>query len=170
MTPAFENWFIVFVIVMAASAATQTGILLAMFLGFRQMRRKAEILLDRDLPPLINETRALLADGRRTVATLNTTAEEISSFAKIQTARLDGLFADATERARLQLLRADEIIAATMNRIEETTEKVNQAVNQPLRQVQAVIAGIRTAIDFLAGKRAPRRPGERSTEDEEMFI
>ena len=170
MSPSFENWFIVFVIVMTLAVTIQMGIMLALFLSVKRLAMKLENLIDRDIQPLLSEAKSLLADGRRTVVNLNATAEEVSSFARTQTGRLDLLFSEAAERARLQLVRADEIFTDALSRVEMTTEQVHKTVTAPLREIQAVLAGVRTAFEFLGGRRRPRGPVERSTQDEEMFI
>ncbi len=179
MSASFENWFIVFVVVMTLALLGQTLILALMFLAIRKtMERMAEMqtridsILERDVLPLLGETRSLVADGRKTVATLQGTSEEIAQFAHTQTGRLDGLFSEAVERARLQLLRADDIFTQALARMEITAEEVHKTVSQPLREIQAVLAGVRTAFEFLGGRRrsAPKGPVDRSTQDEEMFI
>jgi hypothetical protein len=170
LSPSFENWFIVFVIVMTLAVTIQMGIMLALFLSVKRLAMKLENLIDRDIQPLLSEAKSLLADGRRTVVNLNATAEEVSSFARTQTGRLDLLFSEAAERARLQLVRADEIFTDALSRVEMTTEQVHKTVTAPLREIQAVLAGVRTAFEFLGGRRRPRGPVERSTQDEEMFI
>ena len=170
MTSSFENWFMVFVVVMTLAVTIQMGILAAMFLGMRRLQMKIETLLDRDVQPLLGEARSLIADGRKTVANLNATTEEVSNFARTQTGRLDGLFAEAVERARLQLVRADDIFTDALSRVEMTTEQVHRTITGPIREIQAVLAGVRTAFEFLGGRRRPRGPVQRSTADEEMFI
>jgi len=177
VTASFENWFIVFVVVMTVAVLTQTALLALMFLAIREtkdkmtgMQHKLDGMIERDVLPLLVETRSLVADGRKTIATLQGTTEEIAQFTHNQTGRLDGLFSEAVERARLQLLRADDIFAQALNRVEVTAEDVHKTISQPLREIQAVLAGVRTAFEFLGGRRRPRGPVDRSTQDEEMFI
>ncbi len=177
MSASFENWFIVFVVVMTLAVVAQTGILALMFLAIREtkdrmaaMQSKLDGILERDVLPLVTETRSLVADGRKTIATLQSTTEEISQFAHTQTGRLDGLFTEAVERARLQLVRADDIFSQALSRVEVTAEDVHRTISAPLREIQAVLAGVRTAFEFLGGRRRPRGPVDRSAQDEEMFI
>jgi hypothetical protein len=170
MSATFEGWFMVFVVVMTLAVVIQMGLLAAFFLGHRRFQLKIETLLDKDIQPLLGELHSLIVDGRKTVAHLNTTSEEISAFTHTQTGRLDGLFGEAVERARLQLVRADEIFADALNRVEMTSEQVHQTVTGPIREIQAVLAGVRTAFEFLSGRKRQRGPAQRSTHDEEMFI
>ena len=177
MSASFQNWFIVFVIVMTLAVVTQTAILALMFLAIREtkdklaaMQTKLDGILERDVLPLVAETRSLVADSRKTIATLQHTSEEIAQFTHNQTGRLDGLFSEAVERARLQLVRADDIFSQALGRVEVTAEEVHRTLSAPLREIQAVLAGVRTAFEFLGGRRRPRGPVDRSAQDEEMFI
>ena len=77
----------------------------------------------------------------------------------------------AADRARLQLIRADQLISDSMSKIEKTADDVHKSVAQPVQEIQAVITGVRAALDFLFSKgRNPRGPVDRSTQDEELFI
>jgi hypothetical protein len=177
LSASFENWFILFVVVITFAVVAQTAILALMFLAIRESKNKMaalegklEGILERDVLPLLVETRSLINDSRKTVATLQSTSEEISQFTHNQTGRLDGLFSEAVERARLQLVRADDIFTQALGRVEVTAEEVHRTFSAPLREIQAVLAGVRTAFEFLGGRRRPRGPVDRSTQDEEMFI
>ena len=157
--------------VTALAVITQAVILVALFLGVRRMQAKIELLLDRDVQPLLAQTRELVAEGRKTIDKVNATVDEVSGFAKTQAGRLDLLMADAVDRARLQLIRADQLISDAMTRIEKTTEQVQRSIAGPIREIQAVLAGVRAALDFLVGsRRRATGPVNRPTQDEELFI
>jgi hypothetical protein len=93
---------------------------------------------------------------------------EISQIARDQVVRLDGLVKDTTERAHMQVVRLDHLVGDTMNRVEETTEAIQQGVLGPVREVAAVMAGVRTGLEFLFHRN--RKTVERATHDEELFI
>lgn len=170
MSPAFENWFIVFVVVMTVSVVTQLGILISMFLSTRRVQQRVEKFLDNDVQPMIGETRALLAEGRKVIINLQVMSDEATVFARTQAGRIDELLSEAAGRARMQVVRVDDIVTDTLGRVERTTEQVHKTILAPLREIQAVLAGVRTAFEFLGGKRRPRGPVDRTTADEEMFI
>ena len=69
--------------------------------------------------------------------------------------------------AAVAALKGGRVHAA---RVEVTAEQVHKTISAPLREIQAVLAGVRTAFEFLGGRRRPRGPVDRSTQDEEMFI
>lgn len=159
---------VIFVAVTALAVVTQLGILMALFLGVRRTQGKIEGILDRHVEPLLVTVRDMVSNSRKAVDRLNEAADEVATFARNQTGRLDQLMAETTDRARLQLIRADLMVADALNRIEKTTESVQRGIAGPVREIQALLVGVRTALDFLFGRR--RHLVERTTGDEELFI
>jgi hypothetical protein len=64
--------------------------------------------------------------------------------------------------------RIEMVMDDTVNRFQETTTLLQNSIVRPLKQINAVSAGIRAAVSYLAGSR--RSTVERATHDEEMFI
>jgi hypothetical protein len=86
-----------------------------------------------------------------------------------QLGRLDATVNDVLDRTRLQVIRADELLNRTMDRVEETTEMVHKTVVSPVRQLSGLMQGLTVGLEFLfAGKRR-RREGVTVPQDE-MFI
>jgi hypothetical protein len=73
------------------------------------------------------------------------------------------------DRTRLQVIRADELVTRTMNRVEEATDLVHHSVVSPVRQVAGIIQGITAGTGWLFGRMRPRQRGVGGPEDE-MFI
>jgi hypothetical protein len=77
------------------------------------------------------------------------------------------------DRARLQVIRADELLTRTMDRVEQTSEMVHKTVISPVRQLAGVMQGITVGLEFLFGGRV-RRDGNRNERQavpqDEMFI
>jgi hypothetical protein len=124
--------------------------------------------VSRNVEPVLQASRELLVEGREKIASVTANLNEISQIAKDQMVRLDGLVKDTTERAHMQVVRLDHLVGDTMNRVEETTEAIQQGVLGPVREVAAVVAGVRTTLDFLFHR--SRKTVERATHDEELFI
>jgi len=80
----------------------------------------------------------------------------------------DAFLTEATDTARLQIARFQDVIDTASHRIEETIVSLQAAILAPVSEIQAVIRGIRTGLDVLFGWR--RSASRRSHEDEEMFI
>ena len=170
MDSGLQTWLVTFVVITAVAVVTQLGILTALFLGVRRMQAKIEVMLDRDVQPLLANAHDLVAESRKAVDKLNGAADDVVGFTHNQAGRFDQLLAEAVDRARLQLIRADDLISDALDRVEKTTEQVQKSVTGPIREMESVLSGIRTALDVLLGRRRPMGPVERSSQDEEMFI
>ncbi len=88
-----------------------------------------------------------------------------------QVQRLDATVSDVVDRTRLQVIRADELVSRTLDRVEETTDLVHHTVITPVRQIAAVVQGVTAGAGMLIGRLRGmrRRNGEEGPEDE-MFI
>jgi hypothetical protein len=83
---------------------------------------------------------------------------------------VDATVSDAVDRTRLQVIRADELINRTLDRVEETSDMVHRTVVSPLRQVQGLFQGLTAGLEFFLGrKRRPGRDGVGVPQDE-LFI
>jgi hypothetical protein len=68
------------------------------------------------------------------------------------------------------VIRADELLNRTMDKVEETSDAVHRTVISPLRQVNGLMAAISTGVDvFLGQKRRHPKNGDGVPQDE-MFI
>lgn len=85
-----------------------------------------------------------------------------------QVVKVEDLLNDASGRAKVQLDRAEMVLDDTMSRAHETVALVHNGIMRPLREVQGVAAGIRTALSYLT--RGGRPSVAQATHDEEMFI
>ena len=86
-----------------------------------------------------------------------------------QIERLDATVSDAVDRTRLQVIRADELLNRTLDRVESTTDLVHKTVLSPVRQFSGLVQGITSGLEFLIGTRRGKRNGVPTTQDE-MFI
>jgi len=95
-------------------------------------------------------------------------AAGIVDSARLQMAKIDGLVTDATSRAHNQLERAELVVEDTVGRVHETVGAVHNGLLAPVRQINGLAAGVRTAVGvFLKGG----RPNvSEATQEDEMFI
>ena len=166
-----ESTLLVLASLVAGVLIAQTILLLVFVIAFRQWSKRMNTLVDqisRNVEPVLQAARELLTDSREKISSLTGNLNEISLLAKGQMTRLDGFLQDTTERAQLQVLRLDNLISDTMSRVEQTTETIQQGVLTPVRELTAVVAGVRASLDFLF--RRNRKTVERATQDEELFI
>jgi len=120
--------------------------------------------------PTVETAQSMLVELRPKIEVMSTNFAESSDMLRNQLGRLDATVTDALDRARLQVIRADELLNRTMDRVEETSEVVHKTVISPLRQVNGLMAAISTGVDvFLGQKRRHPRNGAGVPQDE-MFI
>jgi len=173
-----------FIAVTAAAVVLQMFILFGMFIAIRKLAARIEGLADkvedttsvvqvRVLPLLENakdvgeDIKTLVANSRPKVETIVSNLSEISTTAKASVERVQVTMNDAIDRTRLQIIRGDEILTRTMNRVEETSEKVQQSVMSPMRQVSGLAHAISAGFSTYFNQQRRRRNGGPS---EEMFI
>jgi hypothetical protein len=93
---------------------------------------------------------------------------------RAQVQRVDATVTDVVDRARLQVIRADELLSRTLDRVEQTSDMVHNTVISPVRQVSGLMQGITAGIEFLLGNRRRRNGGgsdaRRPVPQDEMFI
>src|SRR5207248_10160807 len=97
----------------AAAVALQAGILVAVYLAVRKSSARMEALateVKTKLLPTAETVHSMLTDLRPKIETLLTNASETSGIVRGQLERLDATVNDVLDRARLQVIRADEFL------------------------------------------------------------
>lgn len=171
MDAAVGNTILLLASLVVAVLIAQTILLLIFVLAFRDWCNRTSTLVDqiaRNVEPVLSATRELLVEGRERLSVFSANLNEISQLTKNQMTRLDGFLQDASERAQLQILRLDQLVGDTMTRLETTSDAIQRSVLGPLREISAIVAGVRASLEFLF--RRNRKPVERATQDEELFI
>ncbi len=87
-----------------------------------------------------------------------------------QLARIDATLTDALDRTRLQVIRADELLNRTMDKVEETSEVVHKTVISPLRQVNGLMSAISTGVEVFLGQKRRHPKNGAGVPQDEMFI
>jgi hypothetical protein len=169
-----QNTLLALLVVIIALLGAQTFALVGFLYAFRSFSKRMETLLTlvegaaRNTEPVLQAARDLLVDSRENVNLISKNIVEISQLAKNQVSRLDGLTAEVSERLRVQIVRVDQLVSNTVSRVEETTETVQRNILAPVREISAILVGVRTALDFLLRRNKTRM--ERATQEEELFI
>jgi hypothetical protein len=101
---------------------------------------------------------------------MSTNFSESSTMVRNQLARVDVTLADALDRTRLQVIRADELLNRTMDKVEETSEIVHKTVISPLRQVNGLMNAISTGVEVFLGQKSRHRKNGTCVPQDEMFI
>jgi outer membrane murein-binding lipoprotein Lpp len=168
-----DTFLKIFVAVTAGAVVLQAGILVGLYLAVRKSTAKMEALateVTTKTLPTVETVQSLLVELRPRIEVISVNAAESSNLVRNQLARIDATLTDALDRTRLQVIRADELLNRTMDRVEETSEVVHKTVISPLRQVSGFMSAISTGVEvFLGQKRSHRKNGAGVPQDE-MFI
>lgn len=168
-----DNLLRIFIAVTTFAVVIQAGILIGLYLAVRKSAAKMEALANEvqtKALPAIDNVNNFLAEARPKIDTLTTNVSESSTLVRNQLARIDATLTDALDRTRLQVIRADELLNRTMDRVEETSDVVHKTVMSPLRQVNGLMAAVSTGLEvFLGHKRRSPKNGMGVPQDE-MFI
>ncbi|MFY9673562.1 MAG: hypothetical protein WCB53_17810 [Terriglobales bacterium] len=168
-----DNLLTVFIAVTAGAVVIQAGILVALYLSVRKSTAKMDALsteLKEKAIPTIESVQSFITEVRPRIDTISSNVAESSTLIKHQLERLDATLTDVLDRTRLQVIRADELLNRTMDKVEETSEMVHKTVVSPLRQVSGVMNALYTGVEvFLGNKRRTGKNGMGVPQDE-MFI
>jgi methyl-accepting chemotaxis protein len=173
-----------FIAVTAVAVVLQMLILLGIYFAVRKLSARMEALADRvedatntlqvRVLPVIDNVKSIQQDVKAFVETARPKVDlvldnlsYISTTARGSVERIDTTVNDAVDRMRLQVIRGDEMLTRTMDRIEETTEQVQRSVLSPVRRVSGIVQAISIGVGSYLDQQKRRRNGGPS---DEMFI
>jgi hypothetical protein len=172
-----ENLTPLFIALTGAAVMLQAGVLVAMYLAMRKSSSRMEALaieVKTKALPTLETAQAILTELRPKLAIIAENLTETTLSVRAQVQRMDATVDDVVDRARLQIIRTDELLSRTLDRVEETSEMVANTVVSPVRQFSGLIQGVTAGIEFLLGNRSRRnggsREGRRPVPQDEMFI
>lgn len=166
-----ETYLPAFVGVTAGAVVLQALILVALYLAVRKTSARIESLADEvrtKALPTIEQANTLMTDLRPKIETVTANLTDTSNTVKAQLTRIDATVGDVLDRTRLQVIRADELLTRTMDRVEETTDMVHRTVVSPVRQVSGLIRGLSAGVEYFFGQR--RRRENVGVPQDELFI
>jgi methyl-accepting chemotaxis protein len=170
------DWFIGLT---ALAILLQAGILFALFLTVRKTAAGMQALaveVKTKTLPTVETAQALLVDLRpkvdqivANVAEISHNAQHSSHLVRAQMDRLDATMNDVLDRTRLHVIRADDIVNRTLDKVDDTTETIHRAVSAPMRQVGGLVQGISAGVEHFFGQRRRSRENMGVPQDE-LFI
>ena len=162
----------IFIVVSTAAIVLQALVLVAMYFAMRKVSAKVESLItevkDKALPTAVT-VHSMLVELRPKVEAVVEDVSGTTAMVRAQLQRIDATLTDAIDRTRLQVIRADEMVNHTMDRLEETRDLVHRAVVSPVRHISGVVRGVSTGFEVFFGAKRRRRNGNGVSQDE-MFI
>ncbi len=171
-----ENLLPLFIAITAAAVVLQACILVALYLMMR--KRSAHMLGIADevktkVLPALDTAQSMLTELRPKLTIIVDDLSATTKEVRAQVERVDATVNDLVDRSRLQIIRADELLTRTLDRVEETSEVVHKTVVSPVRQFSGLIQGVTAGIEFLFSRRGQRNGGRRdrrAVPQDEMFI
>jgi len=107
-------------------------------------------------------------ETRAIAAAVSASSQEIASLARHQADQISATLDYSTSMLQHKVVELDGLLTRTQDRIEDTTLEVQSTVLQPMREVSALLVGLRRTIETLFGR--DRKQINQAYQDEEMFI
>jgi methyl-accepting chemotaxis protein len=166
-----DNWLIAFTGVTAAAVFLQMLILAGMYFAMRKTSARVESLAEEvktKVLPTAELAHSMMTELRPKIATMVDNVSVSTTMVRTQMERVDATLTDIIDRTRLQVIRADEFVNSTMDKLEETREAVQRTVVSPVRHVSGLMHGITAGVEaFFSRKRGRNSVG---VPQDEMFI
>lgn len=179
-----ENLLPIFVALTGIAVLLQAGLLLGMYLTMRKTSARLEELATevktKALPAIestkstLESAQAIMAEFQPKVKVIIENVEETTTSIRAQVERANAVVNDAVDRARLQIIRGDEMLTRTLDKVEHTSDVVTKTVVSPVKQVSGIIQGVTAGVEVLFGHRARKNGRSREPRgpvpQDEMFI
>jgi hypothetical protein len=168
-----DNLLRIFIAVTTFAVVVQAGILVGLYLAVRKSTARMEALATQVTTkalPTMETVQNMLVELRPKIDVISVNAVESSNLVRNQLARIDATLTDALDRTRLQVIRADELLNRTMDKVEETSEVVHKTVISPLRQVNGLMTAISTGVEVFLGQKRRQPKNGTGVPQDEMFI
>jgi hypothetical protein len=147
--------YVTFTAVTAGGVMMQALVLLGMLFALKgALRRLDEVSkkAEENLLPLLATSRSLLEEVSPKLKVAAQNALEVSQTVRTESVRVVSVLDDVMERAAVQVDRVDEMVTGTLDSVAQATAMVQRTVAGPVRQVSAVLNGLRAGFDVLRNK------------------
>jgi enamine deaminase RidA (YjgF/YER057c/UK114 family) len=164
----------IFIGTVAAAIFVQCLAFLGMHRSLREVSRQVDRVsqdLVKSLGSISSQTEQVLISIKEVAEKTQTLQENVMATSSIVHKRvvdLDAFLRDATDVARLQIIRMQEVVDTVSGRIESAAVALHRGVLAPVTEVGAISRGIKVGLNVFLRRRL--RPATPSRQDEEMFI
>ena len=167
MTESYTFWLTLAVVIGALALVVQAACLYFLYLAFKGLQARTMEFLPKAEASLLKAEATLaradkaLAESRVEIAQTTAKAQAVIDLAHGQLTRVDHFVSETTGRARAQVDRVESLIDESLGRARHTVGILNDTVTGPVREVNAVSAGLRAAFGAFFNKcREPESPRE----------
>ena len=162
---------ITFIALTAVAVLLQAGMLAGMYFSLRKTSAKVESLAEEvktKVLPTAELAHSMMSELRPKIATVVDNVSVSTTVLRTQMERIDATLTDIVDRTRLQVIRADEFVNSTMEKLEETREVVQRTVISPVQQLSGLMHGVSAGFEAFFSRRRGR--SSVSAPQDEMFI
>ncbi len=163
---------IVALILVAVAVLMQAVAMLGIWLSTRKVLGKLEDVRSEvklRLDPISQSVLEIVNNSREPLRTISANLAEISQILRDRTANADEVAAELLDKSRLQIARVDRLVTDLVDKVETTADTVQSSVLAPIREMSAVVKGVRSGLEFLFSRRHVTNVSE-ATQDEQLFI
>ena len=160
-----------FVVVTAVAVLLQMLILAGMFVALRKTSAKVESLAEEvktKVLPTAQLAHEMITELRPKITTVMDNVSVSTTMMRNQMERIDATLTDIIDRTRLQVIRADEFVNHTMDKLEETREAVQRTVVSPVRHISGLMHGVTAGLEAFFSRKRERETA--NVPQDEMFI
>jgi F0F1-type ATP synthase membrane subunit b/b' len=163
------RWVIAVAVILGCVAfLVQAGFVIALYRIAKRTQDKVVPLAER-ADPILASAQNILVENRPRITEMSTEALEMIKTTRQEVTRISNLLEETTVRARARIAEIDEKVIDTVEQVEQVGGAVKGAVLKPVREANAIMAGVKAAVVTYA--QGGRRPSvDHATQDEEMFI
>lgn len=155
-----DTLLLIFVACTAAAVVLQACILLALYLAFRSGMKTIQEQIKEirvNVLPVVNETKLLLIDVGPKISSLVGDIVALSDDLRSQGTIIRSSASEIVEKVNRQATRLDSILTRAFDVADHASIVVADAISVPLRQLSALSAFAKAAVNTLIGG-VPRRP------------
>jgi len=173
-----DGYIIILLVIFTGIVAAALLIQCLAFLGIARSIRQISLKVDgmrtditKSSAELTQRAGEFLATVKSAVEGMRGLQESLATTSEVIQKRVievDALLGEASDAARLQIARIQDVVDTASRSVEETFEGLHRSVIAPVREIHAILAGIRVGLDVLLRRRSgTAQPTHR---DGELFI
>lgn len=162
----------IFIAVTSIAVVLQMLILFALYSSVKRTSTRVEALsnkIEAETLPTLVQTREMVTEIRPMVTSIVENLLETSSIARDEAQRLALGMDDLLDRTQMQVMRVDDLVTRTIEKLGDTTAMVQDTIANPVRKVMGVVNGAMAIFSAFSGQRSEKRHGK-EVRREEMFI
>ena len=163
----------IFVVCASVTIIVQSVVLIAFYKAATKSSQQMQQTigrLEQKTDPILATAQVILEDAQPKIREITSNLAEASAIARAQVSQVADTTGEIMERARLQAARLDELVHSTLEKVENTTDFLQNSVVRPVRRIHAIVQAVGAGLSFLKRRRSQRTIENAGDEEEEMFI